>query len=122
MKVFTFRGRPRRTTRPDTRPCAACGLAPRIRLNRNLGRYCLYYGVRIPSDETREMTVLRRHCMRDGNHFVWPVEGYTAKELLAWKMTHADWHLKRTAIKVVIIVTLASMALAPFGVMFSPFF
>lgn len=62
------------------------------------------------------MTVLRRHCMQDGHHFVWPVERYTAKELFAWTMTRADWHRKRTAIEVAIVVTLASMALAPFGV------
>ena len=36
-------------------------------------------------------------------------------------MTMTDRRLKRTAIKVAIIVTLASLALVPLGVMFSPF-
>ena len=121
MKIFNWRGRRRRAL-PDSRPCAACGLAPKIRLNNNLGQYCLYYGTRIPKDEAREMSSLRKHCKEDGNHFVWPVQGYSAKDLLAWKMTMADWRLKRMFLKVAIIVALASLALAPFGMVFSPFF
>ena len=120
MKHF-YRGRPRRTL-PDTRPCSACGLAPRIRLNNHLGRYCLYFGTRIPEDEARDLGGLRKFCIEDGNHFVWPVHGYSAKELLAWRMTMADWRLKRTFLKVAIVVALASLALAPFGLVFSPFF
>lgn len=121
MKQFNGWGRRKRTL-PDSRPCKLCGLAPRIRINNNLGRYCLYYGTRIPEDEAREITGLRKICIEDGNHFVWPVQGYTAKDLLAWKMTMTDWRLKRTFLKVAIFVALLSLALTPFGVVFSPYF
>ena len=117
MKRSGFRGRAHRTL-PDSRPCGACGLAPKIRLGRNPGQFCLYYGTRIPRDEARELSALRQHCISDGNHFVWPVAGYTLEELLAWKMA---LKLKRTAIKVAMIVTLLSLALAPFGLAFNRF-
>ena len=119
MKKFDWRGRQRRT-RPDTRPCAACGLAPRIRLHNHLGRYCLYFGTRIPEDEARELNDLRKFCIEDGNHCVRPVHRYSAKDLLAWRMTMADWHRKRWILKVAVIVASASLAPAPFGLLSGP--
>ena len=86
----------------DTRPCAVCGLAPKIKLkNADMGQFCLYYGVRIPVDEANQIQRgLRALCLQDGNHFTWPVLGYSAEKLLQWRMTHVDWHLKRSALKV----------------------
>ena len=89
---------------PDSRPCRICGLAPEIRLSSEHGRFCLFYGVRIAPEEAGEAdSPIRRRCLQDGNHFVWPLCGLTAQQLLEWKRQHADWHLDRLGLKVAII-------------------
>ena len=107
----------------DTRPCAICGLAPKIRLGKGqYGQYCLFYGARIAPEESQNATVgLRKHCIEDGNHFTWPLRGYTAKDLLAWRINHQDWYLRRTAIKVGAIVAIVSVALTALGVVLQAF-
>ena len=99
---------------------AVCGLAPGIRINNNPGRYCHYCGTRILKDKAREITGLRKIRIEDGNHLVWPVQGYTAKDPLAWKMAVTGRRLKRTFPNVAIFVALLSWVLAPFGRVFSP--
>ncbi|MGI9304640.1 MAG: hypothetical protein ACR2RB_18330 [Gammaproteobacteria bacterium] len=104
-------------TSKDTRPCSICGLGPKIRLGKGqYGQFCLYYGVRIAPEESQDVTFsLRAYCIKDGNHFTWPTRGYSAKDLLAWRINHTDWYLKRTAMKVAAVVAIVSVVLSVVG-------
>lgn len=118
IEIFDVRRAIRRTG--DNRPCAVCGLAPRIRLDGDYGRVCLFYGVRILSDEENDVTKgMRSYCMNDGNNFVWPVRGLGHKDLLDWSIHRSDWYLKRTAIKVGAVVGVLGVVLTAIGIVMS---
>lgn len=104
--------------RPDTRACSVCGLAPLIRINQgDLGRFCLYYGVRIPPNELDASNRgIRVYCVRDGNHFVWPLVGIKPKELLEWRVQHIDRHLQRKALIWGIVIAVISLFMTAIGV------
>jgi hypothetical protein len=104
-------------TLQDSRPCAICGLAPKIRLgDGQYGHYCLFYGARITPEESQDSnTGLRAHCIKDGNQFTWPIRGYSPKDLLVWRINHSDWYLKRTAMKVAAVVAILSLVLSAVG-------
>lgn len=79
----------------DSRPCAICGLAPQTRLSRGHGRWCLYYSMRVAADEEGDPNApLRAHCRRDGNHFIFPLVGFTASDLLEYTIRHAEMRNK----------------------------
>jgi len=100
----------------DTRPCRICGLAPQIRISAEHGQFCLYYGVRLANDETRDRdNALRQRCIKDGNHFTWPVKGMTAGQLLEWRRQHMDWHLRRVSLKWAMFVGAVSIGLTVLG-------
>lgn len=102
----------------DTRPCAICGLAPRIKLkNADMGRYCIFYGIRISKEEeSDDKSDVRQNCMKDGNNFTWPVESFSPQELLEWRKNHTDWFLRRSAIKVAAFVGVVSVFLTAIGI------
>lgn len=117
MKSVHRRGR-RRGARPDSRPCAACGLAPKLRLDKGLGQFCLYDGMRIPKDESHRITGLPKSGLEHGNRCIWPVHGHAARERFDRKMTREDGYLRRSSKKDALVVALASLALAPLGWVF----
>jgi hypothetical protein len=76
-----------------------------------MGRYCLFFQVRIPEDEESDgNSELRKACVKSGNHFTWPLDGLTAKDLLDYRFKHADWRLKRWALKVGMAVGVGTVA------------
>lgn len=115
IEIFDVRRAIRRTG--DKRPCAVCGLAPKIRLDGDYGRVCLFYGVRIlPEEENDTNKGMRAYCMKDGNNFVWPVLGLNHKDLLDWSIHRNDWYLKRTALKVGAVVGVLGVVLTAIGI------
>jgi len=94
----------------DTRPCSACGMAAKIKLDQALGSYCLWYQVRISPDELSERkTPLRARCITDGNNFIWPLVGVKSVELVNYKRDHHDWYIKRTSLKVGMVIAVVSV-------------
>lgn len=106
--------------RTDNRPCAICGLAPKIRLSsdgNNYGRYCLYYGLRVPPEELNNVHEgLRLVCREDGNHFTWPVIGVTPKDLLDWRMDHMDRHFHRKVLVWGVLIGVATILVTALGI------
>ena len=102
-------------------PCAICGLAPQIRIRPEAkDRFCMFYGIRITADEANDpCSTLRQHCLQDGNHFTWPVQGFGPNDLLAWHRVHLDWHFKRKAIRITIYTGVASVLLGTLGLFVS---
>ncbi|RME42251.1 MAG: hypothetical protein D6791_18230, partial [Chloroflexi bacterium] len=91
---------------------------PEIRLSREHGRFCLFYGVRIAPEEADDArSPIRRRCLQDGNHFVWPLRGMTSQQLLEWKQRHADWHLDRMGVKVAMLSGLVSAQVTALGLL-----
>lgn len=102
----------RRSAPSDSRPCAICALAGDIPLGEGHGRFCLYFGVRIAPDELGDTKAsLRKHCLRAGNQFTWPVRGASAHEMLEWRMQHQDWRLRRSAERISAVVGVVGVVL-----------
>jgi len=118
FKYFKYRKEARE--RSDSRPCAVCGLAPKIRLNTDsMGRYCLYYGVRIPPEDLNKVDEgLREYCRLDGNHFTWPVRNVDPKELLDWRIQHNDRHFNRKVLVWGVAIGVLTIVITALGVWF----
>lgn len=116
---------PRYTPKSTSPPCAICGMAAKISLsNHQDERYCLWYKVRLPADEVNDpQTPLRQYCVRDGNHFAWPLRGITPLELAEYARIHLDWATHRRSARVTLlsnrigmVIGVASLALTALGV------
>jgi hypothetical protein len=101
-------------------PCRLCAFAvPIIGVGAsNVGRQCIWYGIRLPASELEEPTSeVRQHCLRDGNNFSWSILGFTTEKLLEMRMKMTDWHLQRSATAVqrhaaIISLVLSGIAIA----------
>jgi hypothetical protein len=113
----------RRKNKPvDHRPCAMCGLAPRIKVHEGMGQFCLYYGIRISDDEANDVdNDIRKICRQDGNHFTWPVVGLKADELLKWHIDHLDHHLQRTTLIWGVVIGVVSLVISLLSVLVDTF-
>lgn len=83
----------------STRPCGLCGLCEDIdhRNGADIGKLCLYFGVRIADDELMDpRSGPRQTCIKQGNYFVWPVKDVKPFELLKWDH---ERHTQSLAIK-----------------------
>lgn len=97
-----------------TPPCRLCAFAIRITATRqDHGRWCIWYGVRVPADELdRSTSALRMQCLRDGNNFQWPLAGLSSERLLEWRMRLSDWQLQRSTMATQKIAAVVSLVLS----------
>lgn len=96
-------------------PCRLCAFAVKIYASRNTdhGRQCIWYGVRLPAGELEQSTSeVRLHCLRDGNNFQWPLQGYTTEKVLDLRMKLTDWNLQRSPTSVQRLASIISLVLS----------
>ncbi len=103
-------------------PCRLCAFAVPIYASRehNHGRQCIWYGVRLPADELEQPSSdVRRHCLRDGNNFQWPLKGFTSEKVLALRMKLTDWNLQRSSTAVQRLASIISLVLSGVAIVVS---